>query len=119
MVCQPKECGGLGVIDLRTQGDAVLLIYLHKFYNRWDVPWVQLIWDTYYPNRIPHASDMCGSFWWRDVMMHSDIFRGITSVEVGNGSSPLFWKDLWLGGVDHPLMLSFPRAFSFSTMEEA
>lgn len=33
MVCKPKDCGGLGVIDLRIQGDALLLKFLHKFYN--------------------------------------------------------------------------------------
>ena len=67
MVCKPKASGGLGVIDLRIQGDALLLKFLHKFYNSWDVPWVQLIKDTYYDERIPHASDSCGSFSWRDV----------------------------------------------------
>ena len=51
MVCRPKASGGLGVINLRIQGDALLLKYLHKFYNGWDVPWVQLIWETYYTDR--------------------------------------------------------------------
>ena len=33
MVCQPKVSGGLGVINLKVQSDALLLKYLHKFYN--------------------------------------------------------------------------------------
>lgn len=33
MVCRPKECGGLGVLNLKIQGDALLLKFLHKFYN--------------------------------------------------------------------------------------
>ena len=48
MVQRPKEKGGLGVINLRIQNDALLLKQLHKFYSRHDVPWVNLIWNTYY-----------------------------------------------------------------------
>ena len=31
LVCRPKEKGGLGVIDLQTQNQAMLLKQLHKF----------------------------------------------------------------------------------------
>ena len=43
MVCLPKTEGGLGVLNLRTQNEALLLKHLHKFFNRADVPWVRLI----------------------------------------------------------------------------
>lgn len=33
-VCQPKSKGGLGVIDLRLQNNALPIKNLHKFYNR-------------------------------------------------------------------------------------
>jgi hypothetical protein len=39
---RPKNQGGLGVIDLRAQNKALLLKFLHKFYNKADIPWVQL-----------------------------------------------------------------------------
>nr|CAE75988.1 B1160F02.19 [Oryza sativa Japonica Group] len=39
-VCQLKDRGGLGVIDLRLQNNALLLKNLHKFYNRYPVPWL-------------------------------------------------------------------------------
>jgi hypothetical protein len=42
-VMKPKEKGGLGVINLRLQNDALLLKQLHKFYNKVDTPWVSLI----------------------------------------------------------------------------
>ena len=48
MVCLPKSEGGLGVLNLRTQNEALLLNHLHKFFNRVDVPWVQLIWEVHY-----------------------------------------------------------------------
>jgi hypothetical protein len=37
-VMKPKEKGGLGVINLRLQNDALLLKHLSKFYNRADIP---------------------------------------------------------------------------------
>jgi hypothetical protein len=44
----PKDKGGLGTKDLYLQNDALLLKHLHKFYNKVDVPRVQLIWNTCY-----------------------------------------------------------------------
>lgn len=62
LVCRPKSKGGLGVVDLRVQNQALLLKQLHKFFNKYDVPWVKLVWSTYYSDRVPHASKPCGSF---------------------------------------------------------
>ena len=58
---------GLGILNLGLQNEALLLKHLNKFYNKMDVPWVQLVWDSYYFQRIPHDTILCGSFWWRDV----------------------------------------------------
>ena len=96
MVCRPKASGGLGVLNLKIQGDALLLKYLHKFYNHSDLPWVELIWSTYYENKIPHTMDACGSFWWRDVAKLMPTFRGITQAQILHGGIVLFWKDLWV-----------------------
>jgi len=43
MVTKSKEEGGLGVLDLKIQNEALLLKNFHKFYNRADIPWVHLI----------------------------------------------------------------------------
>jgi hypothetical protein len=56
LVIKPKNKGGLGVLNLRLQNDALLLKHLHKFYSRQDIPWVNLIWLTYYTDKVPHAS---------------------------------------------------------------
>jgi hypothetical protein len=37
-VTKPKDKGGLGVIDLISQNDALLLKHLDKFYNKKDIP---------------------------------------------------------------------------------
>lgn len=115
LVCRPKLKGGLGIINLKVQNQGLLLKQLHKFYNKAQVPWVQLIWSTYYADRIPHASDPCGSFWWRDLLQLSDIYRGVTSVKVNAGDTVLFWKDMWCNDL---ISITHPRAFSFSRDED-
>jgi hypothetical protein len=114
MVCRPTNKGGLGILNLKIQNKGLLLKYLHKFYNKTDTPWVQLLWNSY-TWKIPHAMGPCGSFWWRDVFKLVPIFRGISVCNVGDGSCILFWKDLWNGNIltDH-----YPRAFSDSSNED-
>ena len=92
-VCRPKDKGGVGILNLKIQNEALLLKYLDKFYNHADTPWVDLIWHTHYSGKIPQAMEVCGSFWWRDVSKLMPIFRGISHCSVGDGSSSLFWKD--------------------------
>jgi hypothetical protein len=43
MITKPKAQGGLGVLKLKTQNDALLMKSLHKFFNRLNIPWVKLI----------------------------------------------------------------------------
>ena len=63
MVQMPKEKGGLGVLNLKFQNDSLLLKQLHKFYTKQDIPWVQLMWHTYYQQKVPHAAREIDSFW--------------------------------------------------------
>lgn len=39
MVTKAKDEGGLGVLDLKTQNEALLLKHLHKFFSKADIPW--------------------------------------------------------------------------------
>lgn len=111
MVTKPKEYGSLGVLDLKTQNEALLLKHLHKFFNRANVPWVQLVWEKHNSNgKLPSHIKKC-SFWWRDILNLVDKFKGLASVSVEDGASCLFWEDCWMG---HPLKLSFPELFSFA-----
>ena len=66
---------------------------------------MELIWSTYYTNKIPHATEPCGSFWWRDVFKLSPIYRGISKANVHDGTTILMWKDLWL---DNTLDETYP-----------
>ena len=75
-VCRPKKKGGLGVLNLKIQNEALLLKFQDTFYNKVDTPWVTLLWNSYYTEKVPHAMDPCGSFWWRDVFKLNYIYRG-------------------------------------------
>jgi len=109
---KPKRKGGLGIINLRSQNSALLLKHLDKFYNREEIPWVKLVWHAHYSNGdIPHATMDKGSFWWKDILKLCDLFRGITNCKLGDGSTVLFWSDLWN---DNVMQSKFPRLFSFA-----
>jgi hypothetical protein len=69
--------------------------YLDKCYNKADIPWVSLIWTSYYLELVPYATKLCGSFWWRDVFKLVEDFRAISSVKPGIGDSIIFWYDKW------------------------
>lgn len=114
LVCRQKNRGGLVVLDIKLQNKGLLLKYLHKFYNKHDVPWVNLIWSTYYENKVPHASDPCGSFWWRGIIQLTDVYRGVLKVNIADGSSTLFWKDLWQPQI---LSVAYSRASSYAQMK--
>lgn len=68
MVTLRKSKGGLGVINLKLKIDALLLKHIDKFYAKQDIPWVNLIWDSYYHTKVPHAAEEIGSFWWKDIL---------------------------------------------------
>jgi hypothetical protein len=108
---ETKKEGSLGVLSQRTHNEALLLKYMHKFLNREDLPWVNLIWEKYYRNgRLPGAATV-GSPWWRDILRLIDKYKDFASVNIQDGKSCLFWEDLWNGLVPK---LSFPELFSFT-----
>lgn len=52
----------MGIINIEKQNEALLLKNLDKFYNKRDIPWVQMVWEKYYSNgKLPGATRK-GSF---------------------------------------------------------
>lgn len=93
MVCLPKE-GGLGVLRLGTQNEALLMKFLHKFFNKADIPWVHLIWEKYYPDGTLPGDAQRGSFWWKDILKLLNTYKGIAAVTPCDGSTRSLWDDL-------------------------
>jgi len=105
VVCRTREEGGLGVLNIKTQNEALLIKHLHKFFNKEDIPWVSLIWEKYYSSRRLPGTSKKGSFWWRDILKLLDKFKGMARVEINNGKSCFLWEDLWGNEI---LMHKFP-----------
>ena len=105
-----KKEGGLGVLNLRTQNEALLMKHLHKFFNRKDIPWVQLIWENYYNDGSLPGQRKRGSFWCRDILKLLVSFKGLAMVNVLDGASCLFWDDLWNNRVPK---FQYPELYSF------
>ena len=115
LVCKPKKYGGLGVTHLGVQNEALLLKHLFMFFNKKDVPWVNLIWDSYYHSSPPQVTQLCGSFWWRDVLKLYEKFVLLATPQVHAGDTVVFWLDRWQ--IDNRMIAlkdRFPRLHSFA-----
>lgn len=110
-VCKSKDEGGLGVINLKTHNEALLLKHLMKFFNREDIPWVSLIWEKYYETGNLPAEAKKGWFWWRDILKLLDKFKGLAMVNINNAKSCYLWTNLWNNKVPR---LAYPELFSFA-----
>ena len=97
------------------QNEALLIKHLFKFFNKKDVSWVNLIWDSYYHSSPPQVTQLCGSFWWRDVLKLYDKFCWLATPQVHAGDTVVFWLDCWQ--IDNRMIAlkdRFPRLHSFA-----
>jgi hypothetical protein len=110
--CLPKNQGGLGIIDIEKQNDALLLKHLNSFYNQHDLPWVNLTWSKLYSNNQtpPQARCPVGSFWWKDLLKLFIPFSKLTTCEPNRGNTDLFWSGSWSPS---SLKEKYPDLFSF------
>jgi hypothetical protein len=87
---------------------------LHKFFNRADTPWVNIIWTNHYSHSLPSDRPV-GSFWWRDVLKTLEPFKSIARVKIGDGKTTLLWHDNWDG---IPKATQYPELWSFSACKD-
>ncbi|XP_073360718.1 uncharacterized protein [Aegilops tauschii subsp. strangulata] len=110
----PKNKGGLGILNLGVQNVALLLKHANNFLNKKDLPWVSLIWDSYYHGRVPQGTSDCGSFWWKDICKVMQNFRECAWVQINEGDTALMWSDNWqLDDQVSSLQIRFPGLFSY------
>jgi hypothetical protein len=110
-ITKQKVSGGLGVIRLETQNDALPLKFFHKFFNSHHLPWVNIIWNSYYTSgRLP-GHRRIGSFWWKSMLKLLHNFKGLAYPIISNGRSILFWKDQWNKSIPSQ---QYPELFSFA-----
>ena len=99
------------MVRIETQNKALLLKFLHKFFNSHDIPWVNLVWSNYYrTTRMPGCSKI-GSFWWKSLLTFVQDYKGMAAPKIGDGRTILFWEDMWNSGIPAN---QFPELFSFA-----
>ncbi len=81
--------GGLGVVNLRVQNASLLMKHLVKVYSGANIPWVNLVANSYLVNKVPHLINK-GSFWLKDIIALVDVFRGIAICTIRTGTISLF-----------------------------
>jgi len=109
-ICRPKTHGGLGVLDITSHNKALLLKFMHKFLNKFDSPWVSIIWETHYSHSIP-GDRMVGSFWWKAILKLLPIYKQFAACKPGVGNTIYFWTDGWW---NETLSSKFPELHSFA-----
>jgi len=103
--------GGLGVINLSLQNDALLIKQLDKFYRKENIQWIKLIWQKYYVDIVPHLAREKGSFWWKDILRLHVKYRGITHCIPNKGHAISFLDDLIDGRIHSQ---SLPSLFQYA-----
>lgn len=82
------------MINLSLQNEALLLKQLDKFYRKEELQWVNLNWQRYYSNEVPHLAREKGSFWWKDILRLHYKYRGVAVCIPNKGDTVGFWDDL-------------------------
>lgn len=87
--------------------------HLHKFLHKENLPWVHLIWDSYYPDGVITNRNV-GSFWWKSIFKLLPSFKMVAKGQLGTGNTIDFWMDNWGHGTTRH---KFPELYSFATKD--
>lgn len=77
------------MVNLKVQNAVLLMKHLVKIYTAADIPWVNLVTNSYLTAKVPHLLNK-GSFWLKDVIALVEIFRGIAKCNIKTGTTALF-----------------------------
>jgi len=124
-VCEPRDIGGLGIIDLRTFNLAFLGKWIWRLGSENGGLWKKILDSKYggWRSLREEGTSRRSSLWWKDLkeVWASEgwgrSFEDGFEWNVGNGKDISFWEDSWLScgamkGV-------FPRLFSICSAKDA
>ena len=112
-MCQPKDQGGLGVLDLEVMNIALLAKWLWKLFNEKGM-WQTLLQNKYLRNTtFGQCSSKNGdSHFWQGLMEIKPLFLSCCKFKIGNGAKTRFWEDNWFS--DTCFVVQFPRLYAVS-----
>ncbi|KAJ3700519.1 hypothetical protein LUZ61_004224 [Rhynchospora tenuis] len=99
-LCQPKSVGGLGLVDLKLQNQALLLRWIWNLYTKQESLWGCAATNLYChtdTQASPLTWKISGSFFWRDLRSLFPLFQLSTRMTIQSGRSTSFWFDNWAG----------------------
>lgn len=73
----------LGVHDVSTHNQALLMKFLYKFYNCEDLLWVKI--KTYYSHSLT-SERLVGSFWWKSILRLLPTYKAQATCQAGKGN---------------------------------
>jgi hypothetical protein len=99
ILCQPKDQGGIGILDLNTMNRALLSKWLYKLLTS-DGMWQQLLRNKYIGSKsLAQVEWKIGdSHFWSCLMKVKPDFLRFGTFLVNDGSQVRFWDDSWLDG---------------------
>ncbi|XP_061363985.1 uncharacterized protein LOC133307489, partial [Gastrolobium bilobum] len=106
VMCQPKDRGGLGIINLRVQNEAFMHKLTWQITRDKDSLWARVLISKYGRNQDINRSWIAkeqGSSLWRNICLARHKMNNQLEWVLGNGRTVYFWTDLW-GGWQGPLL---------------
>ena len=94
--CKPKTKGGLGIIDTKSQNEALLMKFLDRFFNSADA-----MGDFNLDQILLQHTDSttsqksCRVFWWKEILKVFDKYQELAICTPNKGNIVLFWSDSW------------------------
>ncbi|XP_061339878.1 uncharacterized protein LOC133286473 [Gastrolobium bilobum] len=99
-ICQSRECGGLGIMNLRRQNEAFMQKLAWQVMTDHDRLWVKVLLGKYGRNANPSRcliSRTSDSPLWKHICRgHNDLYQHL-EWKIGNGKEIYFWSDVWGG----------------------
>lgn len=115
-VCRAKAEGGLGVHDLASQNDLLLLKVLHRLHTLPCSRWASWVWASLGECLLldAHGSTLAGEHC-THLRSLVPLYRSLSRVVIGDGRTTAFWEDHWLPC--GPLRCAFPALASHTFTE--
>lgn len=109
-LCVPKECGGLGLKELRKFNIAMLAKQSWRLLTEAN-PLVSAVMKARYYPRTELLEAKLGSnpsYMWRGIFSSLEILKKGVRRKIGNGENTLVWGDLWLPDMLHGVVKTTP-----------
>jgi len=111
IVCQPKDQGGLGVVNLAVKNKCLLSKCLYRLLTE-DGMWQQILKNKYLGSKsLTQVTRKPGdSHFWTGLLKVKDEFLEGGHFQVGDGKQIRFWEDAWNN--NRPLKVQFPLLYN-------